>query len=102
MKSPQNINESIKVQEGSVVSREIVNKPSGTVTLFALDKDQGLSEHAAPYDALVIATEGNAEITVSGQKHDVKAGEMLRMPAGAPHAIKAPKPFKMLLIMIRS
>lgn len=102
MTAPQNINEAIKIQEGSVVSREIVNKSSGTVTLFAFDKNQGLSEHTAPYDALVIVTEGTAEITVSGKKHNVKAGEMLSMPAGSPHAVKAKEPFKMLLIMIRS
>lgn len=86
---------------GSVVSKEIINKPTGTVTLFAFDKGQGLSEHTAPYDALVIITEGEAEIIVSGVKHLVKAGEMLLMPANATHALKAVEPFKMMLTMIK-
>lgn len=86
---------------GSVVSKEIINKPTGTVTLFAFDKGQGFSEHTAPYDALVIITEGEAEIIVSGVKHLVKAGEMLLMPANATHALKAVEPFKMMLTMIK-
>lgn len=92
----------VAYQEGSVVSKEIVNKPTGTVTLFAFDKGQGLSEHAAPYDALVVITEGAAEITVSGIKHKVTAGEMLLMPANAPHALHAIEQFKMMLTMIKS
>ncbi len=102
MTQPLNINQIIQFQEGSVVSKEIVNKPTGTVTLFAFDIGQGLSEHTAPYDALVIVTEGIAEITVSGVKHKVKTGEMLLMPARAPHELKAIKPFKMMLTMIKS
>ena len=102
MTDSQKINKTINYQDGSVVSKEIVNKPTGTVTLFAFDKGQGLSEHTAPYDALVVATEGVAEITVSGKKHTVQAGDMLLMPAGAPHALKAIEPFKMLLTMIKS
>ncbi len=98
----QNVNKTIQFQEDSVVSKEIVNKPAGTVTLFAFDKGQGLSEHTAPYDALVIIIEGVAEITVSGVKHKVKTGEMLLMPAHAPHELMAIKPFKMMLIMIKS
>lgn len=99
---PQNINQSINYQEGSVVSKEIVNKPTGTITIFAFDKDQGLSEHTAPYDALVMITDGVAEITVSGVKNEAKTGDMLLMPAEAPHSIKATRQFKMILIMIKS
>ncbi len=102
MTTPQNINETIKLQEGSVVSREIVNKPTGIITLFAFDKEQGLSEHTAPYEGLAIITEGAAEITVSGVKHEVKTGEMILMPANEPHALKAIESFKMILIMIKS
>ncbi|MGE5041705.1 MAG: cupin domain-containing protein [Candidatus Levyibacteriota bacterium] len=102
MDIPKNISQSIQYQEGSVVSKEIVNKPAGTVTLFAFDKGQGLSEHTTPYDALVMVVDGIADITVNGQNHEVKTGEMLLMPAHSPHALKAPEQFKMLLIMIKS
>lgn len=85
-----------------MVSREIVNKPAGTVTLFAFDKGQGLSEHTTPFDALVIVTAGAAQITVLGVKHEVKTGEMILMPANAPHALIAIEPFKMILTMIKS
>lgn len=102
MTNSQNINQLINFQEGSVVSKEIINKPTGTVTLFAFAKDQGLSEHTAPYDALAIITEGLAEITVSDIKHEIKAGEMLLLPANAPHSLKALQPFKMILTMIKS
>ncbi len=98
----KNINQNIQIQAGSVVSKEIINKPTGTVTLFAFDKNQGLSEHTAPYDALVIITEGKAEVTLSGIKHQVKEGEMLLMPANSKHALFAQEPFKMILIMIKS
>jgi len=102
MTNPKNINQIINFQEGSVVSKEIISKPMGTITLFAFDKGQSLSEHTAPYDALVIITEGVAKILVSNIKYEVKAGEMLLMPANAPHALKAVQPFKMILIMIKS
>jgi len=102
MNVPRNINQAIQYQEGSVVSKEITNKISGTVTLFAFDKGQGLSEHKTPYDAMVIVTDGVAEITVSGKLNLVKAGEYLIMPANAPHALRAVKPFKMLLVMLKS
>src|SRR6476469_6268446 len=92
----------VSYQEGSVVSREILRKPTGTVTLFAFDDGQGLSEHTAPFDALAQVLEGVAEITIAGKPHQVGAGQMLLMPAGQPHALKALKPFKMLLTMIRS
>lgn len=84
------------------MSKEVVNKPTGTITLFAFDKGQGLSEHTAPYDAWVMITEGIAEITVSGEKSEIKTGEMLFMPAKAPHSLRAIKPFKMILMMIKS
>ncbi len=96
------VNEAVSYQEGSVVSREIVKKPSGTVTLFAFAKGQGLSEHTTPYDGLVIVTDGAAEITVDGTAYTVHSGEQLLLPAGRPHALKALQPFKMLLVMIRS
>lgn len=99
---PQNINKIIQYQNDSVVSKEILNKPTGTIALFAFDKNQGLSEHTAPYDALVMVTEGKAEITVSGMRHNVQAGGMLLMPANAPHSLKAIEPFKMLLTMVKS
>ncbi len=102
MKNSQNINEQISYQKASVVSKEMVNKPSGTITLFAFDRRQGLSEHKAPFDALVIITDGTAEIVLAGIKHIVKAGEMLLMPANATHALKAIEPFKMILTMIKS
>lgn len=102
MDIPQNINNLVNFQDSSVVSKEIINKPTGTVTLFAFDKGQGLSEHTAPYDALAVATEGVAEITLSGVTHQIKSGEMLLMPGNAPHALKAIKPFKMILTMIKA
>ena len=87
-------------QEGSIVSRMIINKKSGTVTGFAFAKGEGLSEHAAPYDALVIALEGEAEIPISGVPHHIKEGDMLIMPANIPHAVHPITPFKMMLVMI--
>jgi quercetin dioxygenase-like cupin family protein len=89
-------------QKDSVISRTVLNKKSGTVTLFAFDKGQSLSEHTAPFDALVQILDGEAEITISGETVLVKMGEMVVMPANQPHALKAVKKFKMLLTMIRS
>jgi quercetin dioxygenase-like cupin family protein len=89
-------------QEGAVVSREIVRKPAGNVTFFAFDEGQGLSEHTAPFDALVQVVEGGVEITISGKPHRLQGGEMILMPAGQPHALKALNRFKMILTMIRS
>ena len=94
--------EFVNYQDGAVVSREIVRKPAGSVTLFAFDEGEGLSEHTAPFDALVQVLEGEAEIMVSGQSHRVLGGEMILLPAGEPHALKAVKRFKMMLTMIRS
>jgi quercetin dioxygenase-like cupin family protein len=92
----------VSYQSGSVVSRTLIEKKTGTVTLFAFDEDQGLSEHTAPFEAMVCLIEGEAEITISGKPLRLKQGDMTIMPANEPHALKAPKRFKMLLIMIRS
>jgi quercetin dioxygenase-like cupin family protein len=94
--------EFVSYQDGAVVSREIIKKSTGNVTLFAFDEGQGLSEHTAPFDALVQVLEGEAEIMVSGKSHRVLGGEMILLPAGQPHALKAIQRFKMLLTMIRS
>lgn len=88
-------------QEGAVVSRELIRKPTGSVTLFAFDEGQGLSEHTAPFDALVHVLDGEAEITISGKPFLVPAGSMILMPAGEPHALQARTRFQMLLTMIR-
>ncbi|MGL6297882.1 MAG: cupin domain-containing protein [Methanobacteriaceae archaeon] len=97
-----NISELANYQEESVVSREIIRKEVGTVTIFAFDAGQGLSEHSAPFDALVQVIDGEAEITISGVKNIVKKGELIIMPANEPHALDAINPFKMILTMIRS
>jgi quercetin dioxygenase-like cupin family protein len=92
----------VEYQDGTVVSRTLVKKKTGTVTLFAFDEGEGLSEHTTPFDALVLVADGSVEITVSGQTMLVKEGEALLLPADEPHALKAVTRFKMLLIMIRS
>jgi len=92
----------VDYQGGSVVSRTIIDKKAGTVTLFAFDEGEGLSEHTAPYDALVYVVDGEAEVTVSGKPVLVREGEMVVMPANKPHALRAVKRFKMVLTMIRS
>ena len=92
----------VNYQDGSVVSREIVKKPAGTVTVFAFDEGQGLSEHTARFDALVQVLEGEPEITIAGKPHRVQSGEMILMPANQPHALKALKRYKMILTLIRS
>jgi quercetin dioxygenase-like cupin family protein len=92
----------IDYQEGSVVSRTLIDKTAGTVTVFAFDKGQGLSEHTAPFDALAYILDGGAEITISGKPLHLKTGEMTIMPANEPHALKAEEKFKMMLVMIKS
>lgn len=92
----------VEYQEGSVVSRTIIDKDVGTVTIFAFDKGQGLSEHSTPYDAMVYILDGEAKITISGKPNRVKKGEILIMPANEPHALTAIEPYKMILVMIRS
>ena len=97
-----NIGNLIDYQEGSVVSREIIKKETGTVTIFAFDKGEGLSEHSAPFDAMVQIIEGEALITIDGVENTVKAGEMIIMPADIPHALHAVENYKMILTMIKS
>jgi len=99
---PQELVNSINYQEDSVVSKEIVSKPTGTVTLFAFDQGQGLSEHRAPFDALVYILDGEAEVMVDRELYHLKTGQMLIMPANSIHSVQAIKKFKMLLIMIHS
>jgi quercetin dioxygenase-like cupin family protein len=97
-----NLTNLINYQDGAVVSRTIIDKKAGTVTLFAFDQNQGLSEHTAPYDALVQILEGEAEITISGNPIKLKQGEATIMPANKPHALTAKTKFKMLLTMIKT
>ena len=92
----------VSYDKGAVVSRTIIQKKTGTVTIFSFDKGQGLSEHTAPFDAMVEILDGEAAVTISGKPQTVKAGEFIIMPAGKPHALHAVKKFKMALIMIRS
>ncbi len=92
----------VDYQTGSVVSRTVIAKKTGTVTVFAFDKGQGLSTHSAPFDALVYILDGEAKITISDKPQKVKAGEIIIMPADKPHALKAVKPFKMVLVMVKS
>ena len=92
----------VAYQAGAIVSRTVIDKTAGTLTLFAFDKGQALSEHTAPFDALVSVIDGEAEITISGKAHTVRAGELLIMPANEPHALKAFQPFKMMLVMIKA
>jgi quercetin dioxygenase-like cupin family protein len=99
---PKNLIDLIDYQTDSVVSKTIVDKPAGTITLFAFDKGQGLSEHTAPFDALVYIVDGKAEIKISGNPHQVSAGQMVVMPANKPHALRAVSRFKMMLVMIKS
>jgi quercetin dioxygenase-like cupin family protein len=96
------LNDMIAYQEAAVVSRQITKAEAGNVTLFAFDIDQGLSEHTAPFDALVHILEGEAQVTISGKPFDLKAGDAIIMPANEPHALRAVQRFKMLLTMIRA
>jgi len=92
----------VAYQEGSVVSRTLIDKKVGTVTLFAFAVGQGLSEHTAPFDAMVYLLDGEADVSISGKPYHLKNGDMLIMPANKPHALKATRDFKMLLVMVRS
>jgi quercetin dioxygenase-like cupin family protein len=96
------LKDAVSYQEGSIVSRTLIDKESGTVTLFAFDGGQALSEHTAPFDALVIVVEGEVDITISGNVSHLKEGEMTILPALKPHALKAVTRVKMALVMIRS
>jgi len=94
--------ELVQYQTGSIVSRMLVKKPNGNVTAFAFDQGESLAEHTAPFDALVLMIEGEAEISISIIAHHVRAGQLLLLPAGQPHAIKAITKFKMILVMIKA
>lgn len=99
--TPVIIGEMVKYSEGSVVSRTLIKNAAGNLTLFAFDQGQGLSEHTAPFDALVQILEGEAELTIGADTVRAVAGQSVLMPANVPHALLAIKPFKMLLVMIR-
>ena len=99
--NPMQLKDIIDYSNGSVVSKTLIEKSKGTVTLFAFDKDQGLSEHTAPFDAMVTILDGVGEITIDGKLNNVELGESVIMPANKPHSLKAKSKFKMLLIMIR-
>jgi len=101
-KDIMNLGSMLDYQENSVVSRALINKDVGTVTLFSFDKGEGLSEHTAPFDALVYVFDGEAEIFISSEKFVLKEGQMIILPANEPHALNAPEKFKMMLIMIKS
>ena len=97
-----NLKDLLKIQTGAVVSRTLINKKHGSITLFAFDKGEGLSEHTAPYDAIVYLLDGKAEIVLSEKPFIIGGGEMIVMPARKPHSLKALERFRMMLIMIRS
>jgi quercetin dioxygenase-like cupin family protein len=96
------ISEMINYQDGTIVSKTLINEDNGSVTIFAFDKDQSLSEHTAPFDALLQVFDGEVDVVISGKKHHLRAGEMILMPANVPHAVNAIEKFKMMLIMIKS
>ncbi|HOM60755.1 MAG TPA: cupin domain-containing protein [Anaerohalosphaeraceae bacterium] len=98
---PANLRDLVQISADSIVSKILLDKPAGSLTLFAFDKGQRLSEHTSPYDALVQIIEGTAELIIGGRKITADAGQIVIMPAGIPHAVNAPVPFKMLLTMIR-
>ena len=95
-------NELVDYQDGSVVSRVVLKQPAGSVTAFAFDRGEELSEHTVPHDALVYVTDGEAEISVSGVPHRVEAGQVILLPGGEPHAVKATTRFKMILVMLKA
>ena len=96
------LTEMVNYQDAAVVSRQVTKAEAGNVTLFAFDQDQGLSEHTAPFDALVHILEGEAQVSISGKPFDLRTGDAILMPANEPHALKATRKFKMLLTMIRA
>ena len=99
--NPVQLAEVVQHQEGAVVSQTLLKEKSGSVTAFAFDAGQGLSEHTSPYDALLYLLDGQATVSVSGVAHLLSAGQLIRLPANAPHAVHSHERFKMLLIMIR-
>jgi quercetin dioxygenase-like cupin family protein len=96
------LSEMVEYQKGAIVSKTLLDKKTGTLTLFAFDQGQGLSEHTAPFDAFVNILDGEAEVTISRKPYQLHTGESIIMPANEPHALKATKRFKMMLVMIRS
>lgn len=95
------LTELVHFQDGAIVSREVVSQPTGTVTAFAFDEGEQLSEHTAPFDAMVVDLDGEADITIGGIVHRLEPGQMIIMPADVPHAVRAATRFKMLLVMIK-
>jgi quercetin dioxygenase-like cupin family protein len=91
----------VDYQEGAIVSRTVLKKPAGNVTLFAFDRGQELSEHTTPHDALLMCVEGSTEVTIQDEQHRLAAGDLILLPASVPHAVRARERFKMLLIMVR-
>ncbi len=98
----QKLDEMVTYQEGAIVSSTIIRKPSGNITLFAFDEGQGLSEHTAPFDAMVYVLDGETEIMISGKTYLLQSGDAIVMPANEPHAVKSITKFKMVLVMIKS
>lgn len=96
-----NLSDSVSYQDGAIVSKEIIRKDSGTITLFAFDKGQGLSEHTVPFDAMVYIIDGRSAITIAGKESVLGSGDIIIMPAGKPHSVRAVERFKMLLVMIK-
>ena len=99
---PESLSAMITTQPNAIVSKTILHKPVGTITLFAFDADQNLSEHTSPYDAVIQVLEGRARVTIDGEPLTVQVGQMIVLPADVPHDVAADEPFKMLLTMIRS
>ncbi|SNQ60178.1 cupin domain-containing protein [Candidatus Methanoperedens nitratireducens] len=102
MVEPVNLKEHIEYSTGSVVSRTLKENRAGTITLFAFDAGQGLSEHSAPFDAVVQVIDGEGRFIIGGEEHDLKSGQLIIMPANVPHAVRAKQKFKMLLTMLRA
>jgi quercetin dioxygenase-like cupin family protein len=96
-----NLNEEVSYQKGSIVSRQVIKKPNGNITLFAFDKDESLTEHTSPFEAVVQMIDGEMEITIGGKPYSVKAGEIIILPANIPHGLRASVQSKMLLTMIK-
>ncbi|MBI5443260.1 MAG: cupin domain-containing protein [Deltaproteobacteria bacterium] len=99
---PIRIREHVQYADGAIVSKTLLDRKTGTITLFSFDAGEGLSEHTAPFDAVVQVVDGRALVTIGGVELEVRTGELVVMPAGVPHALRAPEPFKMMLVMIRS
>ncbi len=101
MAGVKSMKDEVGYSDGSIVSKTVIDKKTGTITLFGFDKGQALSEHTAPFDAVAHILDGSAEITIGGEKYALKKGEYILMPANVPHGVRAGERFKMLLIMIK-